>query len=494
MIFDDTSKNLHQRYIIVGAGISGLYAAKSLKTKYPDSHITILEQRDTCGGRILSEKCGNFILEHGPMRFEPELQPKFKKLIHELQIETIEFSPYTSTYLLPPLDKFESHEVDAIIKSKLSPAFALVKYALNEILKDLWDLDVKYIEDRETKKTFLKENAKFNGHYLHNQGIWDVFSCVLSKEAIDFIQSKGSFYHMLSMNPNSADMICFMIDILDTVNDKLITIKNGSYEIISSLEKQVKAIGVDILFNCEVIEFVERNGSCSDESKTIITLKTKCNQLFIANRAIFTLQQRAYEKIQGFSNDIKTIMRNSVMLLELFKLFVIFTNPPFNEWTVPIANHNANKIPCRELHYSYDKLNKLGMIQIYGDIPSINFWNTCLRGLQSLSSSDNLSLNDNHHSHETTNQKELLMYHIDKCLNKLFPSNNCEIKHFSIVNWSNEPWCTGVHFWKPGYQSTKIMKKLHKIGNVHICGETFSTYQGFIEGALISVDQVIQSI
>lgn len=39
--------------------------------------ITIIEQNSFTGGRIFTEKWGNFILEHGPMRFEPDLQPKF---------------------------------------------------------------------------------------------------------------------------------------------------------------------------------------------------------------------------------------------------------------------------------------------------------------------------------------------------------------------------------------------------------------------------------
>ena len=53
------------------------------------------------------------------------------------------------------------------------------------------------------------------------------------------MQNKGTFYHLLAINPNAADMICFMLDIIDTANDKLITIKNGSYEIINRLKEEV---------------------------------------------------------------------------------------------------------------------------------------------------------------------------------------------------------------------------------------------------------------
>lgn len=471
----------NKKVLIVGAGISGLYASMKLKTLHPDMDITIIEQNSFTGGRIFTEKWGNFILEHGPMRFEPDLQPKFNKLITELNIETIDFSPYTSTFIMPDFNKLEINEINAISSSNFAPAFALVKYALTQILKDIWDLDVKYIQDREERKTHLKQNAKYNGHYLYEQGLWDVFSCVLSKEAIDYVQSKGTFYHMLAINPNAADMICFMIDIIDTANDKLITMKNGSNEIIKKIEKRVNLLGVKFIFNKTVTEFFNNEHN--------VTVKTDSNDVFVADRVIFTLPQKAYSDINGFSTSIKTLIQNSIMLLELFKLFVIFTNPPFDEDSIPIVNKNADKIPCRELHYSYDPLEKLGMLQIYGDFPSINFWNTCLRRKAQLSSSDNTFNDDD----ITKSHRELLIDHIQRSLKKLFPEKNCELKHYSIINWSNPPLSTGVHFWRPGYQSLQIMDKLHKLGNVHICGETFSTYQGFIEGALISVDKVVES-
>lgn len=461
--------------IIVGAGISGLYAAFQLKSRFPLLNILIMEQTDETGGRIKTGTWKNFILEYGPMRFEPDLQPKFWKLITDLNIHTIDFSPYTSPYDNPDYNKLELNEITAIIQSNYAPAFALIKFALKIILKGIWDVDVKYITDREKKKLFLKEEGKFNGSFLYEQGIWDVFSCVLSKEAIDYLQVKGTFYHMLSVNPNAADMICFLLDIIDTANDTLITVHNGSNEIISKLESRVKSLGTSFLFNTKVVEFQDKGSS--------VIVKSNYEEYFYCNRLIFTLPYKAYSDIIGFSPHITNIMTESVILLELFKLFVIFTDPPYNSNSIPKVNSGANKIPCRELHYYYDDTTNLGMIQIYGDYPSINFWNTFSKNQASLCS-ENINK-------ENMSQHVLLRGHIQRSLKSLFPNTNSEIEYYSMINWSNKPLNTGVHLWRPGYKSNDIMHELHKIGNVHVCGETFSTYQGFIEGALISVDKVL---
>lgn len=464
--------------LIVGAGISGLYASIELKTRFPNKAIIVLEKSDRVGGRVLTERWGNFVLEHGPMRFEPQLQPKFANLIETLDIKTTDFSPYTSPDENPDFNKLEVDEIYAISKSKYAPAFALVKYALNIILNDCWDVDVKYIENRELKKYMLKTNAVFNGRYLYEQGIWDVFACVLSKEAIDYLQTKGTFYHMLAINPNAADMICFMLDIIDTANDKLITIKNGSDEIITKLKDKAESLGVNIVLNRKVVKFAD-DGS-------LVSVYCHDDERFMAERVMFTLPRNAYMHIKGFSNDVITLMKESVMLLRLFKLFVVFTNPPYNATNIPKVNHNANRIPCRELHYYYDPVTNLGMLQIYGDYPSINFWNAFLRN-RATRTSDEV---DDEYPHN-----QLLTNHIQRCLEVLFPtSRNCTIRYFSVINWSNEPFSTGVHFWRPGYRSNVVMQKLGQLGRVHICGETFSTYQGFIEGALISVDNVLQNI
>ena len=62
---------------------------------------------------------------------------------------------------------------------------------------------------------------------------------------------------------------------------------------------------------------------------------------------------------------------------------------------------------------------------------------------------------------------------------------------------------SGVHAWQPGYVSESVIESVRAFGSdrgsesegrVHICGEVFSNYQGFIEGCIRTVDGVLDSV
>ncbi len=67
------------------------------------------------------------------------------------------------------------------------------------------------------------------------------------------------------------------------------------------------------------------------------------------------------------------------------------------------------------------------------------------------------------------------------------------IGDFAIRDWGSSVVEAGCHAWKPKAQSWEVRKHLASFGlsgsarrNVHVCGEAYSDYQGFIEGALRS--------
>ena len=70
---------------------------------------------------------------------------------------------------------------------------------------------------------------------------------------------------------------------------------------------------------------------------------------------------------------------------------------------------------------------------------------------------------------------------------------------FGIEDWARPPFFAGCHVWKPGAKSWDVGKELvafaledgiGKEKRVHVCGEAFSEYQGFIEGALQTAHDV----
>jgi len=74
----------HHRIIIIGAGLSGLYIAWQLKQHNLD--VIVLEARQRCGGRILSMTHHTDRYDMGPAWVWPQLQPRLKNLIDELNL------------------------------------------------------------------------------------------------------------------------------------------------------------------------------------------------------------------------------------------------------------------------------------------------------------------------------------------------------------------------------------------------------------------------
>jgi hypothetical protein len=72
---------------------------------------------------------------------------------------------------------------------------------------------------------------------------------------------------------------------------------------------------------------------------------------------------------------------------------------------------------------------------------------------------------------------------------------------YGIRDWSRKPYVGAAHVWRPGADPVSVSKALRAFSldgdvanNVHVCGEAYSDFQGFIEGALRSACQVCDEI
>ena len=71
---------------------------------------------------------------------------------------------------------------------------------------------------------------------------------------------------------------------------------------------------------------------------------------------------------------------------------------------------------------------------------------------------------------------------------------------YGIRDWARAPYGAANHGWQPGVRSWKVMNafKAFDFGsgarNLHIVGEAYSDYQGFIEGALNSAELALETI
>jgi hypothetical protein len=98
---------------------------------------------------------------------------------------------------------------------------------------------------------------------------------------------------------------------------------------------------------------------------------------------------------------------------------------------------------------------------------------------------------------------QVLLAAKEKPMEKVAEDLEERVEKFGIRDWSREPYGAACHTWRPRAKSWEVLGRLkafslpgsgddHK--NVHVCGEAYSDYNGFIEGALRSADGVLRTV
>jgi hypothetical protein len=248
-----------------------------------------------------------------------------------------------------------------------------MKYGLGLVLGDQWNIEEDTINnpDRFAQKKYLIEHGTFQGRLLREHGLWDTLAHVLTKPALDFIREEGTFYHYLHGNPNAANQALFMLDMLATMNCGLVTIQGGTETIMHHMLKTIPAASIHL--STTITHLAEK----SDGVDTSLTLFAN-NHEIRCNAAVLACPQNALKRISGLPARALPLL-NSVMTVNLFKIFVVLADPPWNEYTLPAPNSLASKAPCREIHFGYNKNNKTGSVLIYGDEPTLNYWSPFAR-------------------------------------------------------------------------------------------------------------------
>ena len=117
---------------------------------------------------------------------------------------------------------------------------------------------------------------------------------------------------------------------------------------------------------------------------------------------------------------------------------------------------------------------------VYADWPCINFWGRYVQAPY-------------HDRARINSDPELPLAFAQRM--KIAPET---ILAYGIRDWTRDPYGAAGHLWRPGVKPWEVSAKLEAFsltgpapGNMHLCGEAFSDYQGFMEGTLRSADRAL---
>ena len=443
---------------IIGGGIAGLYCCMKAAL---DKKVALFEATNRIGGRIETVQMEGINSEYGAMRFDPTKQPLMKKLIEDLSLETEHFHEYSGpSFNNQPL----TYDLDD--NEKGLTILELISLAIRRII-DRSEEDILNMKEEELE--YIRRELKHNGQFLWNQGLWNVFCDTISFDAIKFLILNGSFYHFLHENPNAAEWIITMIKMFQ-MSEHLFGIKNGMQKITDSMLDKANEKSTAI-YKKHTLRTITSYG------RDKIELFFDNGRIFRAKHVILAIPPRSIRSINGIPEHIKKLLP-SVMEIPLLKCFFIIKDP---WWKENIPNEGLTRFPARELHYF--KKDDKGSIMVYCDRPYINFWT-------------NFVINEYHEKTEICLNNELPLIFARQM--QIDPDR---IIMHGIRDWGKDPYGAACHIWRPGIRSWEVSPKLEAFSinenetqNIHICGEAFSDFQGFMEGSLRSAHNVMKGV
>jgi len=537
---------------IVGGGASGVYTAwrmllegaehseelRKWKEERGTLRIAIFEGSKRVGGRLLSAKAPGLpdvVCEIGGMRYVSSqtlvkslVENKFNLPRKELNVtEPDNLMLLRGKYLkikdLNSPDKLPfnlaNDEIEWLQKDG-NTADNFLGFAVQKIFPKINSLH------GDDLRKFLNEQI-IDGIPLYKHGFWNLVASKLSHEAYQIaITTVG--YDCLGYNINAVDAICEYFDFTPGV--KYYLLANGYDTLIWTMQQQFQAAGGELFTDAwlEGFDTTQLHDGCEGVKlhfkgeKKSVTARTI--MLAMPKRSLELLAQTGPVLNPEKAPHVRSLM-NAVVPINLYKMFIAYSNPWWQSRGVS-TGRSVTDIPIRQCYYwggekftdPDEPANTNAIMMVYNDAISSEFWGG-LRTI-SLGAGDTKTINENLKFRRKAmpfSVEESEVNEFDKRLienwklceapkamvhemhRELMILHNVtdapEPLEAAFVDWGDDPFGGAVHFWNPGYQSTKVMEKMIQPVQdfpCYVCGEAYSNNQTWVEGAFQTAELVLR--
>jgi len=420
-------------FIIIGAGISGLYTAYSLHKKLGISDMIILEKTNRIGGRINTKYVNDVFLEMGAGGIS-SCHTNMLNLVRELGLGDKLVSgrggrSYVKLLTLPTSQKKlpSIYRIESIIEISSTDFYDIISDLTGRLNEDhFFEMALTYNLYSLIEKLYGVDKAD---QLMYQFGY-----------RTDFIEQNAVEALQMFKNSFAKDAKFYRLD-------------GGLIQIIDRLNDYLVSNNVRIKINSECVNIIRENGTYVCELKN--GGKIYGHNIIFAIPKSNIFQIKYLEKIRH--------ELDSVASKPLARIYAFFPqNIGGKVWFDDITTALTTKTILNQII----PINpSKGLIMIYCDGINADMWNIFYKN--------------------NTIKKELI-FHLTKIFShKIIPEPD-EI-YFSYYE-------NATHIWKPGvnpYKMYKYIARPFKEENIFIVGEAYSLVQQWSEGALQSVNNLL---
>lgn len=531
-------------FAIVGGGASGIYTAWRLAQATDDElqrirakiggegplKITVFESSERIGGRLLSASPVSMPqepMEIGGMRFLNN-QPIVSALVEKLDIahhQQVVSAPdnyawlrrkhFVQTQLTNPETNLPYNLTDEeqafITNGKTQDPSELLSWAVSKEFPGIEKLQGDALKD------FL-HTAKVDDRPLYQVGFWNLLSRHLSHEGRKLaITTIG--YDVLGANSNAVDIIAENFDFQP--DTKYYLFDEGFEAMIWQLAEQFEQSG-DIRMGMRLEQFDDY--AIGDGYRAMDLRFEKADRVH-ARAVVLALPQAAIQALRRTGPLLDPdraphvpAMLEAVEGIPLYKLFLIYESPWWNEICGLSEGRSVTDIPVRQCYYWSTNKGTYSAIMAYNDESSTSFWGGYQTGPEGPRNAKQLGHGpeffESEHKHWATPKdhiaarrhknwmdhkapKEMVLEMHRQLMEMHQVSDVPEPVDAAYMDWMNAPFGGAVHFWNPGYKSWELVDKIPQPVDglkAFIVGEAYSTVQTWVEGALQTSDKALAKL